>query len=647
MSEESRERELGMDRKITRRDFLNGAAVAMGAALAPFESLGARDSGPDTSAIDPLFAEGLTQRDWRYYPPGLVGMRGNHPGSFEVAHQLRDGTFWDQTNRPVHTGEAYDLVIVGGGISGLAAAYFYRQHVGRHARILILDNHDDFGGHAKRNEFEVGGRLLLSNGGTQSIDSPGEYSGVAMGLLRELGIHTSEFYKDYDQKLYSHLKTGCFFNREAFGADRLVLYMNSTPWPEFLAQAPLSGAARRDIARVYTEKVDYMLGLTREQKQARLAKMSYADFLTNICHVHPDALPFFQTFPADLFGVGIDAVSALSCHRSPDDYQSFTYPGFGGMDLDEEGVGAGEPYIFHFPDGNASIARLLVRSLFPESIPGRTMGDVVMSRADYTRLDRVGLPVRMRLNSTVVRARHTGAIESAKEVEVDYMCAGKLFRVQAKSCILACYNMMIPYLCPELPEKQQEALHYGVKVPYLYTHVALRNWTSFAKLGIHQIVAPAGYHTYAALDFPVSMGRYEFPSRPEDPMILFLMRSPCQPGLPRRAQYKAGRGELYTTPFALIERNIRDQLQRMLGGGEFDPARDIEAITVNRWAHGYAYEYESLSDSHWLDGERPCVVARQRFGRISIANSDAAARAYTDAAIDMAWRAVQEQLKDA
>jgi spermidine dehydrogenase len=203
--------------------------------------------------------------------------------------------------------------------------------------------------------------------------------------------------------------------------------------------------------------------------------------------------------------------------------------------------------------------------------------------------------------------------------------------------------MMIPYLCPELPDKQKAALHSNVKVPFVYTHVALRNWTAFAKLGTDQIVAPGGYHSLTKLDFPVSMGTYEFPHKPEDPMVLFMLRCPCKPGLPRPAQYRAGRWELIGTPFATLERNIRDQLQRMLGGAGFDAARDIAAITVNRWAHGYSYEYSAFSDSERGEDQQPFVVGRQKFGLISIANSDAGGRAYTDAAIDQAWRAVKEQ----
>jgi spermidine dehydrogenase len=271
------------------------------------------------------------------------------------------------------------------------------------------------------------------------------------------------------------------------------------------------------------------------------------------------------------------------------------------------------------------------------------MDDIVTAGADYSRLDRTGAPVRLRLNSTVVRARHNGPPERAQEVEVDYVRGGKLLTVRAGRCILACYNMMIPYLCPELPEKQKSALHYDVKEPFIYTHVALRNWKPFAKLGTQQIVAPGAYHSLTKLDFPVSMGQYEFPHQPEEPMVLFMLRCPCKPGLSRKAQYRAGRWELMATPFAIFERNIRDQLQRMLGGAGFDAARDIAGITVNRWAHGYAYEYNSLSDPQWPEEQRPCVIGRQKFGRISIANSDAGASAYTDTAIDQAWRAVREQ----
>lgn len=618
-----------MNRRISRRDFLNGMAVGIGAL--GYATIPDALRGPGNSTAP--------------YPPALTGMRGSQPGAFDVAHALRDGTFWETAGTPIETHEDYDLVVVGAGISGLAAAYFYRKQAGNKARILILDNHDDFGGHARRNEFRVGKRTLLSNGGTQSIESPSAYSEVAKSVLADLGVVPKVFYQAYDQKLYSHLGTACFFDKQTFGEDRLVCGMGSLPWSDFMSKTPLSATARREIVRLYTEKKDYLSGLSREEKQARLAKISYAAFLTEICKADPTVLPFFQSYTHDLFAVGIDGVSALACYRNPDDYGAYQYAGFDGLNLADQEPEKEEPYIFHFPDGNASIARLLVRWLIPGSIPGHTMEDIVTARADYSKLDQASSPIRLRLNSTAVRARHSGPSTSAKEVDVAYVQKGKLRTVKARSCILACYNGMIPYLCTELSAKQKDALHYGVKEPFIYTHVAIRNWTAFQKAGIRQIISPGGYHCFTMLDFPVSLGAYQFPSKPEEPMVLFMLRTPCQPGLPRREQYRMGRYQLMGTPFSTFERNIRDQLNRMLAPGGFDSARDIAAITVNRWAHGYAYEYDSLFDPDWPADERPCVIGRRQFGKISIANSDAGASAYTNVAIDQAYRAVQEQLQ--
>jgi spermidine dehydrogenase len=566
-------------------------------------------------------------------------------------HKLRDGAFWDDAPKAVDTGESYDLVIVGGGISGLAAAHYFRQAAGGKARILILENHDDFGGHAKRNEFRAGSRMNLGFGGTYSIESPEPYSAVSKALIEELGIDVPSYPKYVSKDLYRSLglKPHIFFDKETFGADKLVVNAVHTGGDEsglsdesgeaglrdFLKEAPLSAKAKEDFQRLLTEPKDYFPGLSSDEKKARLARMSYAKYLTETAGVSDEIVKLFQAFPHPLFGVGIDAVPAQ-------DAWGLEMPGFSGLKLDPApGKGMNrdairsdeaEKYFFHFPDGNATITRLLVRKLIPAAIPGSSAMDVVLAKADYTKLDEPSASTRIRLNSTVVKVNHRGDPTSAKEVEVSYFTEKKLKTVRAANCILACWHVVIPYIAPELPDAQKEAL--------------LRNWSAFQKLGASAIYVPGMYHTSVNLDIPVSIGGYECTKKPDEPIVVHMMKAACKPGRPAREQHKLGRIQLYSTTFETYERNIREQLARMLGPGGFDPARDILEITVNRWPHGYAYEYNSLADQFWLEGgETPCQVARKPFGRLAIANSDADAYAYTDCAIDQAYRAVQELKK--
>jgi len=625
---------------ITRRDFLNGVPLAVGGAVAGGLLPGANAPG--------LAAETAPQDASGYYPPALTGLRGSQPGAFEAAHRLRDGDFWPQAGAIKQTTETYDLIVVGGGISGLAAAHFWRrQHAG--ARILILDNHDDFGGHAKRNEFALRDRLELVNGGTLMIDSPKPYSAVADGLLKALGIDPVALSKKcWHRDFYASLglRRGIFLDKETFGADHLIVAADGTSWARRLAQSPLSPQARKDIARIEEARIDYMPGLTSDDKKRRLAKMSYRDFLLHVVKADPGVIAFYQARTHGEWGVGIDAVSAL-------DVWAFDFPGFQGLDLKPgavpgQGITAagyaedGGSYRFHFPDGNASIARLLVRDLIAEAVPGESAEDVVTARVDYAKLDRAASPVRIRLSSTAVRVRNVGDPASAREVEIAYARGGDVFSVRGTACVLACWNMIVPYLCPELPEPQKQALHYGVKTPLIYTNVALRNWRAFKALGVSQVHAPGAYFSSVSLNFVVDIGDYGSPRSPDEPMLIRMVRTPCAPGLPERDQHRAGHYDILNTGFAAFEHNIRDQLGRILKAGGFDAANDITAITVNRWPHGYAYEYNPLFDPDWPDGQAPNVVGRARFGRIAIANSDAGAAAYTDSAIDQAYRAVQE-----
>ena len=613
-------RELGLSRAIPRRDFLQGVSIAL--------SWGLVARGSILDAQTP-------------YPPSLTALRGNYPEAIAEFGRIEGGRYGSAAVDGADTGEEYDLVVVGAGISGLAAAYFWRNALGPKQRILVLDNHDDFGGHAKRNEFHYNGRTFVGYGGTQSIATPFPYSYTAKRLVEDLGIEVSRNDEFSARGVLQKRGLGpaMFFDREHFGEDRLVPGNGRIPWPEFFAKAPLSDAARRDLIRLYGQNPDYMSGMPAHQKLVRLASMSYQQYLLDVAHMSRDALPFF-------LGQGgrnnkrVDTTPALeAAHRGS--------VGFNGLGLTFPEEFPENSYTFHFPDGNASIARLLVSRLVPQAMPARqTMTSVVQAPLAYERLDEPRSSVRIRLNSPVVRVIHNGNFEFRRpepsRVKVAYVREGRVAVVQARYCVLACYNSLIPSLVRELPQAQRDALAYSIKVPMMYNNVLLRRWSAFEKLGVSNISAPGMYHTSAGLDPGTTIGGYQGVTSPEEPIIVRFVRNPNKPGLPRREQHRAGQQELLSMTFQQFELEIRRQLARMLAGTDFDPAADIVGITVNRWPYGYAYTYDTLSDPDVPPESRPHVVGRQRFGRIAIANSDAGAAAFTNQAIDEAHRAVEE-----
>ena len=625
---------------ISRRDFVNGFALSLtaGTTLTPFELL----------ANDNLASRGA------YYPPAMTGMRGSHQGSFEVAHALA----WAgaEFEEPKHqTDTDYDLIVVGGGLSGLSAAYFYRQRYGNDAKILIIDNHDDFGGHAKRNEFMVDGKKLIGYGGSQSIDTPSSYSAPAKKLLKDIGIITERFYDYYDQKYFEtrNLKRGLYFSNELYGKDvvfenllRTDLNKDDNDSIDILNAIPLAKESKKALINLLKSKKNYLKNESSLTKRIALMRStSYSDFLRKFAKVPEEVVLLYRDSPRGLWGVGWDALSTLEAYKAE-------MPGTWYLDLEVESVNTKniyereDPYIFHFPDGNAGVARALVSKLVPDSITAETMEAQVKATVDYDALDLKSSKVRIRLNSSVVKVEHTPNQES---VNVTYIHNGESFRVKGEHVIMACYNNMLPHLCPELPLAQKEALDYATKIPLVYISIAVRNWRAFSNLGFHSITIPQPklMHSFG-LDFPVSMGGYDFAQNPNQPTILHGTYVPTDPdkGLNSKQQAINGRRQLYEISFDQFERDIIEQMQGSLKGGGFDAERDIAGITVNRWPHGYAWEYNDFSDpAEYNPYNGPHIKGRARIGRISIANSDASAYAYVDGAIDAADRAVNEQLK--
>jgi len=628
-----------MSEKITRRDFLNGVALTTGAGvLAP----------SNLWALESLEADAVNAT----YPPTLTGMRGSHAGSFEVAHALA----WEGRKPARYDAleEHYDLVVVGAGMSGLAAAYYYRQQVGPDARILILDNHDDFGGHAKRNEFHHEGRMVLSLGGAQNLDNPGNYSDHAGALMIELGIDADAI-AAMDANTPDDFLLGGKLNANVGmsmpGADGKHVNVDGH-WYKFMhgrgdyaaavRQLPISADEQDRLIAFFGGAEDFLDDLSLGEQFDYISSVSYNRFLMDKVGLSQQSIAMFDGHLLVLNGVSgwqhtvLEAISAGAPGLRAMGWVTNFVDSLAAMMI------GGVAEIRMFPDGNASVARLIVQKLIPSVAPNmQGIADVAVAQFNYGALDRENQSVRLRLNSTVVGVRET----ADDSVVVEYVRGGNPLSVTASHCVLACYNNLIPHLCPEMSEQQKAGLSYGVRSPFVYANVLLNNGQAFSKLNLTFTHCPNDAFQWVSSAPTTSNGGYEPPRGPEDPMAVFMMGSPTPAveGSSARELCRAGRYKIYSTTFAQYEAQIRQQLQSLLGQYGFDHETDIQAITVNRIPHGYAYSYLGLDDPEWEEGKAPHEIGRAQFGRISIANSDSEATPLMDAAFDAAWRAVAEQ----
>ena len=632
--------------KITRRDLLNGMAIGVGGLV--FDAYGAESTKGSKATLNELNLDNAKP----HYPPALTGLRGSHKGSFEVAHALA----W-RGEKPDHyetLDQHFDLVIVGAGMSGLAAAWYYRQKMGDDHRILLLDNHDDFGGHAKRNEFHHAGRMVLSLGGAQNLESPSNYSDAAANLMTGIGIDDEAISAMRVNTPDNFLLGGKFHadvgmtiptadGHVTLGGHWLKFIHGRGNYRDAVRALPFAEDEQTQLIAFFGGEHDYLDDLSLSEKYEYVNSVSYNRFLI------------------DKVGLTEQSAQMISVHlrilNGPSGWNHTVFeaiasgaPGLRAMgwvaDL-ADSIGAvlvenfSEAYMF--PDGNASVARLLVQKLIPSVAPNmKGFKDVASAQFNYGALDKIDEPTGIRLNSTVVGVREVGG----DRVEVDYVQKGTPSRITAERCILACYNGLVPHLCPEMSEKQKEGLSYGVKIPFVYANVLLENGRAFSKLGVAFTQCPYDPFQWVSAAPTMTTGGYEPPRNAEDPMAVLMMSTPTpatEEEGSARDLFRMGRHKIYSTTFEKYEKDIRAQLQALLGKHGFNHETDIRAITVNRIPHGYAYWYMGLDDPEWEEGQAPHELGRAKFGRISIANSDSEATPLMDAAFDAAFRAVEEQ----
>lgn len=621
-----KDKKLGMDRDITRRDFIHDLSLAsLGLALPTgFAAQAATATSMPTGAD---------------YPPVRTGMRGSHPGAFEVAHALaREGRAFPA---PVELDETYDLVVVGGGISGLAAAYYYRKRFGPDTRILILENHDDFGGHAKRNEFHQGGQMRLSWGGTMNLEYP-LFSEEVNELLAELGVDIDTLLEGYDFRYGSGPKGkhALFFDAETYGRNELVRDFSfragrETDLDASIDRFPISEESRESLKTFYARRENVFAGKSDREVRELLSSISYTDFLRKYGGLTDEAADLFIRVTHGYAGVGADSLSAAECIGASVPITHL----LGSPHLSGSGATDAGGDVAMFPDGNASIARLLVHALIPAVAPKTDTANLALAQFDYSKLDEAGAAVRLRLESTVINVanRKGGA-------SVTYVNNGRALRLKARHTVLACWHAIIPHLCPELPQEQKQAQKYQVKRPLLVTNVLLRDSKAIDKLELSGAYCPGRLHGAVWVVKGVNTVGYshEWDDSGPVPLMFWGSIAPPDSSVPIQEQHRASRALLLAMTFDDFEREVRSVLDGMLGPAGFDVQDDILAITVNRWPHGYAYDYLDLWDPEWPDGQAPHEIARRPFGNIVIANADAGAAAYTHVAIDEARRAVGE-----
>ncbi|MDC6448616.1 NAD(P)-binding protein [Pseudomonadales bacterium] len=632
-----------MATQITRRDLLNGMAIsAVGAMLPAY-------AGEPKVRLDSSMRPGGPST---YYPPTLTGMRGSHAGSFEVAHALA----WQGQKPDAYESldEHYDLVVVGAGMSGLAAAWYYLKKAGPEARVLVLDNHDDFGGHAKRNEFHHKDRMILSLGGAQNLDNPSNYGDIAGSLLIDLGIDEAAIAKmaantpdDYvlGGKLGGDVGLTVPDGDEhlTIGGHWLKFFHGRGDYQAGVRDLPIPEEQKDKLVAFFGGEKDFLDDLSLTKKWDYVNNTSYNQFLVDRVGLSVDTIPILNAHLLILNGPSgwnhtvLEGILAGSPGLRAMGWLADFVDSIGAMLLDEL---AGD--IRMFPDGNASVARLLVQKMIPDVAPNmKGFEDVAIARFNYGALDQADQSTRIRLNSTVVGVR-----EVDDYVQIDYVQQGKPLRITANHCVLACYNNLIPALCPEMSDAQKSGLGYGVRIPFVYANILLENGRAFSELGVQITQCPYDPFQWVSAAPTVTSGGYEPPRGPDDPMVVFMMASPTPADGTEgttRDLLRLGRHKIYASTFDDYEQQIREQLQKMLGKHGFNHEADIKAITVNRIPHGYAYWYQGLDDPEWEEGQAPHEIGRQQFGRISIANTDSEVTPLMNAAFDAAHRAVEEQ----
>ncbi len=609
---EREEESLGLTSQITRRDFLNSSLLGSGTSLlhagCPVDLLA--QAGQSASGMNAIAKE-----DFSGY--GGVGdyaeSNGNTLAVLQAAHRVRDGVYQQFPVEAEETGELFDLIIVGGGLTGLMTAHEYAKQSAGSQRCLILENHPVFGGEAKQNEFEVDGYRLVGPQGSNDFNPPEEGSNTQLDqFFRECHLPYKFSFQEWDRGLKPlRFASDNYVNIDGFeersvdvayyfdqksGASKPAWMLNI--WNDDLKRTPFSERAKTDLLRWRRET-----GHTGSEDPRYLDSISYKHYLEVVKGYDPEVTKFSQPMVGLLGGVGCDAISARVGH---------------GLVMQHYGA-------ISFPGGNATMGRHLVRGLIPEAISGEyTFEGVMNGRINFAALDRPDQPTRIRLHSTVIRVEHQHRQGDKDLVAVTYEREGKVYRSRARAVVMASGGWITKRIVADLPEEIHTAYREFQYAPALIANVALNNWRFLYNLG-----APAvrwmddgtmfGYCANIRRDMVI--GDYRPPLNPDKPTLLTFYMGLYAPGHTAFEQGVLGRMRLLSTSYVEYERTIRRQMTEMFAGTGFDAKRDIAGIVLNRWGHARLTQPPGFY--YGVDGRpSPREVVAKGFGRIVIAHSE-------------------------
>ena len=613
---------LGFDSNITRRDFIGSSLIGTGAALLYAKAPGLMREASAQTMPHPLTGLGP---DWT--GPGGIGdysaANGNTHDVINAAHGIRNGSFEKLFKDAIDTGESYDMVVVGGGFSGLSTAFRYHEDRPK-GSTLILDNHAIFGGEAKQNEFNVDGTHLWGPQGSNGTVFP-------PNRTKAIGWHHRYWDKlglpqDFKYQSAKGVSNNLTIPRDIYSpmhiaweqADIAYYYKNHgavmNPWNDGFKNAPISDKLKHE----YLQMEIYKGVPKKDDWHHWLDSMTYQEFLTNHVGVSSDVAPYLNPQTAAMgCGLGADVISAYSAYE-------FMQPGVisykrhAGFEDPSEYV-----YLASFPGGNTGVARHFVKAMIPGAIKGGTaLSDVLFNNLNWAELDRSNHPTRIRLSSTVAGVMHDGSPNSAKSVSVIYHKDGKLHRVKAKHVVMASGQWVNRNICKDLPPEHMQAMSTFHHAPMHTINVALRNWKFLDKMGAAAVRWFEGYGWFFSLRRQMIIdGKEPMPLDPSKPTVLTMYNSFCIPGLPVDKQATAARMQLFGLSYADVERGVRDQFSKMFSSYGFDAKRDIAGIVSNRWGHAYVvsppgfyygkHGHKSASD-----------IIREPHGRIAFAHSE-------------------------